>query len=85
MREFGALLKRYEIVERIKDTRAALAPWTLNCIYRDPKRSAPSLGFWMSTFMPWSSGGKRGKKTPEDLQTMIIALNAALGGEVIEN
>ncbi|MCK9600611.1 MAG: hypothetical protein M0R06_16315 [Sphaerochaeta sp.] len=78
MREFDALLGHYRKAERIKDVRAALAPWVLCSIYSE---NPPTLKEWMDCYMPWASE-RPAKQTPEEMQQMFIALNALLGGEV---
>jgi hypothetical protein len=78
MREFDALVGHYRKAEHIKDVRAALAPWAFCSLYSE---SPPTLGEWMDRYMPWTSG-RPAKQTPEEIQQMLIALNAVLGGEV---
>lgn len=84
MREFDALCKRHQFQEEVKDIRAALTPWTLSCRWRPENTSAPTLGDWMREYMPWGRDGKRRKQGPEEMQQVLMALNAAYGGEVIE-
>ena len=79
MREFDALVGRYREAERIKDVRAALAPWAFHSIYSE---SPPTLKEWMDRYMPWTLE-RPVKQTPEEMQQMFIALNALLGGEVV--
>lgn len=38
----------------------------------------------MREYMPWGRDGKRRKQGPEEMQQVLMALNAAYGGEVIE-
>ena len=76
-RLFATLLKRKEIGEEISDLRIALLRMTITNM---SGRYAEKLTK-IEDFMPH----KRKEQTSEDMQNMIIALNAALGGEVILN
>jgi len=78
MRELDALVGQHRKAERIKDVRAALAPWVFHSLSSE---SPPTLKEWMDSYMPWTSE-RPVKQTPEEMQQMFIALNALLGGEV---
>lgn len=82
MRQFVTLLRRHKYLRYIEDVRAALTPWHLANIY---SKSPISLYDFMEKFMPWSDRAKPHKQSQEDMRTMVFALNALLGGEVVIN
>ena len=76
MRQFCALISRRDALEEAADRRAAIIAVQITNMagrYIDQPVS-------LDDFMPRRT---QKKQTPEDMQLILLAINSALGGEVV--
>ncbi len=83
MRQFDALLKRHKYLQWREDLRASLMPW----VYANRTRNEGDAFIPQSDFMEIldpSRMRERPQQTLEAMQQVLLRINAALGGEVVE-
>jgi hypothetical protein len=81
--EYDELCKQHLAHEEAEDFRSAQIACLFANAFRDQKkRRSP---FTIDDFMPSRAAEPKRNQTPEEMLTVVMAINAALGGKVIEN